>query len=631
MCGIAGYFLKTPIDPQVDQVERFLESIGKRGPDDEGVCLISRGTKTYQSYKTDRTYTALGTLPHIQNSRGMKHDLALFHTRYAILDLSEKGHQPFISQDQSCIAIFNGEIYNYIELRQELVSLGVNFRTHCDTEVLVEGYARYKDDFFSKMNGFWAVAIYDREKDSLVLSRDRAGVAPLYYRETSQGLFFSSYIASLIEIDHQKASINEDVQLGFLQTGLKDLDGATYYQEIKSLPEASTVHLSSSKPFVSQAELKKYWSLPSSRLSEQDISFDDALKKFRELLFSAVEIRLRADVKVAFELSGGLDSSSVVAAAASLSKSPLSTYTAKIKGADEEPFARSMLKKYQLDYHVIDRIEDRFIQDYQSFSQLMEEPYDNPNAYTHYQMLKIMKKEGVKVIITGAGGDEVLAGYEASFWPKAYEEWRKEGLGAWLKADWYEFCRRFRTPKNSYGTLKHYLVDSFRKFKPSSGIDHSPHPTKMTTALKYHQEYGRLSFDQQRRFHFIKALLPFYMRSSDHFAMGIPIEHRFPLLDYRLIEFGLQLPISFLFRNGWTKYILRKAMEPYLPSKILWRRQKMGFQFPYCSYFSEHRPTFEPVLMKYFRELPYEDLLKKDPILLWRYLSTSIWMDNNKC
>jgi len=615
MCGIAGYCLNKEVLPSAPLIEGFRKSIRKRGPDDEGVSLISRSKGRFLDYRND-----------------FKHDVALIHSRFAILDLSSKGHQPFVSADQSVVGVFNGEIYNYIELRKELLSLGRNFHTGCDTEVLIEGYAQWRDELWPRLNGFWAVVLFDKKDHSLVFSRDRMGVAPLYYRQTSQGVYFSSYIEPLLEIEGIKVSLNEDAILGFAQTGYKDLEYTTFYAEIKSLPAGSVLRLPCPQANLLDANIKSFWSLPSQRLKEKDISFDEAVKTFRSIFFDAVDIRLRADVKVAFELSGGLDSSSVVAAAAQLNRNRITTYTAKIKNADEEPFARSMLSKYHLDYQVVSQIEDDFAHDCPSFAKLMEEPFDNPNAYTHHHMLKIMEAQGVKVVMTGAGGDEVLAGYEASFWPKAYQEWRAQDLASYFKADWYEVCRRYKTWGKGISTIGNYTKGFLRKLMPGTNKARGVFPDIITKAQGYAAGYKQLFFDQQRRFHFTTALLPFYMRSSDHFTMGIPIEHRFPLLDYRLVDFGLRLPISFLFRNGWTKYILRKSMEPYLPSQIVWRREKMGFQFPFRKYLHQNSYVFSPLLEDCCNAFPclrirggYAALLNQDPVLLWRLISIGLW------
>lgn len=637
MCGIAGYLLKRSRGSVQENMDALMGPLRKRGPDDEGVVLIDTKNRDYKSYCTESTVDPVKHVsPHIIDAGSLiEHDLALFHTRYSIIDLSAGGHQPFASSDGRVIAVFNGEIYNYIELKDELSAMGVSFRTDSDTEVLVEGYRKWENDLWPKMNGFWAVAIYDNVKGELCLARDRIGVAPLYYAETEEGLYFSSYIQSLLNIGGPSFGPYNDVIEGFLQTGIKDHDHTTFYQGIKTVPEASCVRIGSGQCSVSGADVLSFWNLPSRRLKPDELSFDDAVEEYRDIFFRAVELRLRADVKVAFELSGGLDSSSVVAAAAMLKNNDITTYTAKIKGADEEPYARSILKKYPVDYRVLAGIEEDFISDFGGFSNLMEEPYDNPNDYTHNRMLEQMKAEGVHVVVTGAGGDEVFAGYEASFWPKAYREWRSMGGMDFWRADWYEFCRRFKTLKTSCETLRHYFVDAVPRIVNADKKNVPKHMVQ-TAALGHLREYSKMSFHEQSIYHFKVALVPYYMRSSDHFTMGIPIEHRFPFLDYRMVEFGLMMPVSYLFRNGWTKYILRKAMEPYLPRKIIWRRKKMGFRFPYRKFFSKYRIYFKP-LIEDLRKIgvrgygygDYDELLKTDPALLWRILSTAIWVRYN--
>ena len=635
MCGIAGYVLKAPVSHQNrGYIDALVGPIRMRGPDDEGVCLIDRERRFVRSYRTDFTSSKMSHLPHIGDDiRRLAHDAALIHTRYSIIDLSEGGHQPFVSQDGSIIAVFNGEIYNYVELREELVAKNVRFLTSSDTEVLVEGYRIWGNDLWNKMNGFWAVVLYDVRSDELVFSRDRIGVAPLYYRELPEGLFFASLIQCLIDISPTDIEMDEDVVEGFVQTGIKDHDHSTFYRQIRCLPSLTTLTLRRGQFLLREGEARKYWDFPARRLGAGDISFNEAVGRYRDIFFNAVDVRLRADVKVAFELSGGLDSSSVVAAAAVLKRNDITTYTVSIKGADEEPYARAMLERYPLDYHVLKHLEGDFKSECRAFAKIMEEPYDNPNAYSHHCMLRRMKSEGVSVVITGAGGDEVLAGYESSFWPKAYEELRQMGL-VWT-AEWYEFCRRFKTLRRTGETLSHYLLDVpgylRRRLLPDEPVQAGSSVT--TAAGNYRKSYGRLSFHEQALYHFRVALVPFYMRSSDHFTMSIPIEHRFPLLDYRMVELGLQIPIPYLFKGGWTKYLLRKAMEPYLPEKIVWRRKKMGFAFPYRHYFTQHADVFEPQWNQYHnrgiltdRPGSYRDLLKIDPVKLWRTLSTAIWL-----
>ncbi|MBF0483486.1 MAG: asparagine synthase (glutamine-hydrolyzing) [Candidatus Omnitrophica bacterium] len=633
MCGIAGYILKQPQNLNEEILEKLLFPIRKRGPDDEGIHLINRFNTTNYPYSTVKSSPELPRyLPLITKKNAIMHDVAFIHTRYSIIDLSEKAHQPFISADQNIIAIFHGEIYNYLELKEKLQQAGVVFRTRSDTEVMVEGYRIWGHEFWNKANGFWAIALYDKRTNEILLCRDRIGVAPLYYRNTPQGLYFSSYLESLIDISPNDLDLNDDTIIGFIQTGIKDHNCSTFYSQIHSIPPASMVVIRPNEHQLQPSQIQHYWYLPQNRWKEKDIDTDRAVKIFQELLFNAVEIRMRSDVPIAFELSGGLDSSSIVAAAALISKKKIKTFTAKISDANEEPLARKMTKKYDLDFNVIQGIENQFSYDYPMFNQLMEEPFDNPNAYTHYQMLNQMKHQHTDVVITGAGGDEVFAGYESSFWSAAYRELNNGNSKQRFHADWHEFCRRYRNIKNTTATFKNYLNILLNPLNIKNKTDKEFQLSNDTKAKQLSLEYPKLNFHQRTLYHFQTALLPFYMRSSDHFTMGIPIEHRFPLLDYRIIEFGLRLPITYLFKNGWTKYIIRKSMEKYLPKEITWRRDKMGFKFPYKNYFLKYRNVFKPLLeditrldpsLKYWNN--YEKLLQYDPVLLWRVLSVIIW------
>lgn len=640
MCGIAGYFVKTPFKDCCENIHLLFKSIRQRGHDDEGICLISRETKLKKFYRTDVTLPGLSLgLDHINYKQSIiTHDVGLIHTRYAIIDLTEGGHQPFISQDSSIVAIFNGEIYNYIELKSELSALGIQFRTSSDTEVLVEGYRIWKDRLWSKLNGFWAVALYDSNSNSIVLSRDRLGVAPLYYREMADGFYFSSSIQSLVDIDPDSIEVDKDIVLGFIDTSMKDFDNLTCYSKIKSIPPATVVTFQSGQYKLENSRPNQYWDIPKSRLNAKDISFDEAVLRFRETFFNAVEIRLRADVKVAFELSGGLDSSSVVAAAAIIRNNDISTYTIKVPDQNEEPYARSILEKFPIDYRVLSDPEESFLVDARSFSEIMEEPYHSPNIYTHYRMRKMMKSQSVSVVLAGAGGDEVLSGYEGEFWPKAFTD-LKSNDQLW-HAFRYEVARKFMTLSRTRRTIRYYGLMPLRFIRNSFGggrniSNHQERESQIASRAAYYKRlYGELTFHEQTKYHFKVAMLPYYLRSNDHFTMAIPLEHRFPFLDYRIVEMGLRMPTSYLFKNGWTKYILRKAMQPYLPEKILWRKEKMGFPFPYRRFLSINRSTFEPLLKKLgdvgipmhvFGD--YDLLLKTNSTQLWRIVSTALWLE----
>lgn len=496
------------------------------------------------------------------------------------------------------------------------------------------------------------MALYDFNDNSIILSRDRLGVAPLYYRETQRGFYFSSSIQSLIDIEPSTITIDPDTTLGFIQTSIKDIEESTCYSYIKSFPPSTALKIRTGAYKFTDGVRKQYWRLPTLRYNIKDISFTEAVSRFRKTFFNAVDIRLRADVKVACKLSGGLDSSSITAVAAMIRHNDITSYTIKVPEVNEEPYASTLTIKYPIDYRVISDPEYTFLSDAPAFTRLMEEPYHSPNIYTHYKMRETMKQQGVSVVLSGAGGDEVLAGYEAAFWPQAYVDLANNGhLSHALQ---YEVRRMFMTPERSRVTIRNasrnvsrksrkviryyglrplrYIRDRFfGKTRNGAPLNSEPH-TELR-AVYYKQIYKSLSFHEQAIYHFKVANLPYYLSSNDHFTMAIPLEHRFPFLDYRIVEFGLQMPSSYLFKNGWTKYILRKAMEPYLPKKILWRKDKVGFPFPFHRFLAANRHAFEPLLrnlkgnatpINEFTD--YNLLMKSNPLKLWRLVSTALWL-----
>jgi asparagine synthase (glutamine-hydrolysing) len=633
MCGIAGYVRRAE-SSGVTEALVMLESIRPRGPDDEGASLIGRGERTHLAFRTSKTDPgAVPGAPHLHEGTSRLHDVALLHTRYSILDLSPAGHQPFENPSGSIVAVFNGEIYNFIELRQELQALGVPFRTASDTEVLVQGYACWREGLWARLNGFWAVALYDRETATFVLSRDRLGIAPLYYRETPQGLYFASQIRCLLAIKPAITAPDAEAVGRFISTGIKDDQSRTLYREIRSLAPGVSVSLPPGASRLDEGVEHRFWSLPAARLRESELSFDDAVRSMRELLFGAVELRLRSDVPVAFELSGGLDSSSIVAVAAHLRSNRITSFTIRVPEQNEEPFARAILERYPIDYRVLESPEDSFMHDADAFTRLMEEPYHSPNIYTHYQMRLRMKAEGVSVVLSGSGGDEVVAGYEHLFWRRAAEEMRRERRG-WDVAR-YSAAQLLhsRHPGRRIATEVYWGTRArvIRALKSVRGrfVRSAPRQVPPRSA----DAYRDLGFHEQSLYHFRVALLPYYLRSNDHFTMAIPLEQRLPFLDYRIVELGLRVPAAYLFHAGWTKYLLRRAMEPYLPKRIVWRRTKMGFPFAYRPFLTAHRLRFES-LLPILRRVgigeevwgDYDHLLER-PRDLWRLVSTALWLE----
>lgn len=636
MCGIAGYVRVEPDEFSESRLRSLLGPIRPRGPDDEGVWLGNRRTGDSRDIRTRRTAgeAAAGSPSLGDPGARFDHDVALLATRYAVMDRSVAGHQPFVGADGTVVGVLNGEIFNHPVLREEMEAAGLRFRSRSDVEVLVEGYRRWGHELWPRLNGFWAVALYDARRRRVVLSRDRLGIAPLYCRHVDERLLFASRISPLLTAGATRPAMDRDVVRGFVETGLKDFDERTCWRSVRSLEPGVVVELGPGQAGLDTGRRRRIWHFPENSLSTDDLSLEEAVDGFRERFFDAVRIRLRSDLDVAFELSGGLDSSATVAAALAQGGDPV-TYTLKVPEADEEPIARSMLDRHALDYRVQDYDHAAFVEEADSFARIMEEPYQSPNVYAHFNLLRRMKEDGFGVVLTGSGGDEVLAGYEHDFWPAARQRLFETGHG--MQARRCGLFFKFGSLARTRRTVR-WLTRSWTggpDDEPAAGSrEGTDGPEALTPAERLRRGYGKLGFRGRRLYHFQRGHLPYYLLADDHFSMSIPVETRTPFLDHRVVEWGLRLPAGYLFRWGYTKYVLRKAMEPYLPREILWRREKLGFPVPLTRFLRDHEPAlsdvFRHVRGEHLPWLPvdgsYRSVMEEDPQRLWRICSTGLWL-----
>jgi len=642
MCGIAGYVLNFPATAPFAFLEAQLEPLRARGPVDEGVCLVLRNRRSVIELSSDRTVPAARSdRPHLGSEAGRAaHDLALFHTRFPVRGGDASVHQPFVSRDGGVVGVLDGAIYNHVELRDQLRGLGVEFRGSSEVEVLVEGYRVWGDDLWTELNGRWAAALYDARSRTLTLSRDRLGITPLYLRETDEGMFFSSLITPLRDVDPSGTRINESTLRGFIEVGLKDFGAATCSRSIRALPAANLLSLGPTAPAEGVDELCSYWTAPDRSYTPQDIPFQEAVTSIRDTLFDAVALRLRADAPLAFELSSGMDSSSVVAAAAASHSHELITYTLTYPGSNEEPLARRMAEHFSLDYRVLNSDEPELIGQAESFAERMEEPYHAPNVFTHFRMRERMKADGIDVALCGSGGDAIFAGDDTLFWPAARRELKALGYDrqALVGEAFFRLGTWPRARDTLWATMKwpKRVVVRWLRERTGDGAGAADPPVPKggdSQAARLFRGYGDLSFLQQRRFDLEVGPHLHYAVTDDRFTMSIPLEQRNPMLDHRLVELGLSLPAAYMFRNGWTKYVLRKAMEPFLPKRVVWRRKKMGFPLRLRPLLRSNRAFLAPLVDEVvatgvLASAPpaYDDLVQADPARLWRICSTGLWL-----
>jgi asparagine synthase (glutamine-hydrolysing) len=627
MCGIAGLIDLSgrPVEPAL--LRAMADVIHHRGPDDEGYLLIEHSSGRHTRYCGPASPSPLqAALPHIgAASAEGRCDIGLAHRRFSIIDLSPAGHQPLFSDDDSCCVVFNGEIYNYIELRAELAQQGVRFRSQSDTEVLINAYRAWGTDCFRRFNGFWALALYDFRKRQLILSRDRLGKKPLYWTRRGSRLYFASEIKSLLQVPEIAAArkVNETAAWHWCVDGRRDLEFSTLFDGISSFPAASWTVVDESFP----QNTVIFWEVPRERLREKDIGIPEATRLVRETLDDAVRIRLRADVPLAIELSGGIDSSTVLALAARHHPERLTTYTVKYPDArwDEEPFARSVASRYNVDYRVLEPDLGGFWRQLLAFTYLQEEPYHSPNMHVSQVIWRLMRVDGTKVTLTGAAGDELFAGYAAYYWKAQIENL--------LRGRWGHLVDNAR---HWTDRPPHLLMGFMRELVAALGIrplvrwikeaipalDNQFIRGVATPARQYHH----VMLSAWLREETVNTLIPYWLRSGEKNYMGIPFEARCPFLDYRVVEVATRLPTTYLLRHGWHKWILRKAMEELLPQDVVWRRVKMGFPYPYERFYQSYREVIDTILAT--ARNPYVDLSRPERLREnWRALSFLLWYE----
>jgi asparagine synthase (glutamine-hydrolysing) len=629
MCGIAGI-----VDLDGRAVEPALllamnEAIAHRGPDDEGYVLIDQRSSSVRQYAGQTSQVDVrGRLPLIGSGQPRdRHNIGLGHRRFSIIDLSSAGHQPFLSSKTGNCLAFNGEIYNYLELRDELIANGFVFQTRSDTEVLLAAYEQWGTNCFERLNGFWAVALYDAKRHFLLLSRDRLGKKPLYWTRIGNRLYFASEIKALLRVPevYRSRRVNERSVSDWLVYDVKDLDSATFFGGVESLPAGSWVIVDESFPL----RATQFWKVPEDRVGESDISIPEACRKLREVCEDAVRIRLRSDVPLSVELSGGLDSSVVLALAARVHSGKITSYTVRFPDEkfDEEPFARLVGKRYGVDYRVIDYPPENFWQQILPFTALQEEPYHSPNMHTSQMIWSQMRASGTKVLLSGAGGDENFGGY-----PIYFNSHQRENLLTGRVDRYLRNALLNSETESKISSLSAPVVDLIKE-----GIKHYA-PASLVRRLRRedwpYYFLGRrnvrslypMTASQALHRYMTNLLMPYWMRSGDKVTMGMPVEPRCPFLDFRVVELAFRLPVSYLIRDGWRKWIVRKAMEDVLPKEVVWRKKKMGFPFPYERFQRESDGIMNSILDRSsnpFLDLRHRPALKAN----WKAMSFILWYE----
>ncbi|WP_027720761.1 asparagine synthase (glutamine-hydrolyzing) [Maridesulfovibrio zosterae] len=632
MCGIAGFFA-TSTDSSIsqDEIRKMTYAIRHRGPDDSGCLLIDKKTGETILFHDDEVGPGPGY-----------GQVAFGHRRLSILDLSVRGQQPMGHHETGVWLTFNGEVYNYVELSKELESLGHHFETTTDTEVVVKAYVEWGEDCFRRFNGMWALALYDPRSDKLILSRDRFGKKPLYYYNSGKHILFSSEIKSLLTHSGTPKEVNESKLVDYAGRHYRYVDdnSESFFKNINQVPKGHILTVTGQ----GRSELKKYWDINyepdfSAKHSEQDI-----VAMFRNLLEDAVRIRLRSDVPVGCMLSGGMDSTSITCMAAEHSTN-MHTFSG-VTGSgcyDESEYINLVAEKANSKHKYIYPDPGEMFSTLKEMMSFHDEPICTVTWYCTYVIIREIAKEGIPVILTGHGGDELLAGYWDHYHYN-FDDIRSEGkddsyeMKAWLdnhNRDPNE-CVREKKFIESLKANRRIALDKFSQYTSCLS-------KKITGDVEKKIECPEFGGELTKRLYLemFNETIPASLRAEDRNMMAFSIENRVPFLDYRLADLCFNLGNEYKIRNGLGKWLLREAMKGILPEKVRTRKDKAGFIAPFDNWIrNENREQMEELINassyvnediydhKSLRSLYDRHLSGEDHYMFfWQYINLNIWYD----
>jgi asparagine synthase (glutamine-hydrolysing) len=571
MCGIAGILRrKTTPEELAGQISGMLATLRHRGPDDSGYVIEEISEDVL---------------------------LGLGHVRLSILDLTPRGHQPMISPCGRYILIYNGEIYNYIEIRKELGDDPILSISEGDTAVVLAALARWGTDSFRHFNGMWALAFYDRLTRRLVLSRDRMGVKPLYLYYDDQEIIFASEIKAILQACRKRFRLDRNVVARYLIQSITDGQEDTFFEGIIQFPPACFAEINLQDPSGEVPCFTRFWKHPYELETIISSHSEPTEEEIRDTFIDAVKIRLRSDVPVGVLLSGGLDSSSIVGAAKTaggLENLQILSVVSKDPEINEEPFIDMMAHyagceviKFWVDFRpgeMLDQLSDACWYN--------DQPLTGFASIAHRNLMRLASENGVTVILTGQGSDEQLAGYNKFLYFYLFDCFRNMRWGymaemllgcLWNGTILSEF--KLREAKRYLPWFRNHLANTYWGPKLSD-----------TELLRT----GLANSYREREWRDIRHLsLPMLLHHEDRMSMSWSREMRVPFMDYRLVELLAKVNPSRKLRHGWSKAVFRQAISGLIPTSIQWRRDKKGFKIPEEKWIrNEFQPKFQDTFEK---------------------------------
>ena len=592
MCGIAGIVVTTDLAESAGLLARMSQRIGHRGPDDVGYLQWAPGRDVVSGREPQPASACT---------------VGLAHRRLAVLDLSEAARQPMSTGDGRFHLVFNGEIYNFVELRQQLEDAGAGFRSRGDTEVLLAAFARWGPDSLRRLVGMFALAVLDVQKRTLFLARDFFGIKPLYYTRWRHGFAFASEIKALLELPGVGRRANPARLYDYIRFGLTDHGDQTMIDGIRQLPPAGFLEIPLDAPGDPQVDC--YWN--PDQVGRADLSLDEAAARLRELWFDNVRLHMRSDVPVGAALSGGIDSSAIVVAMRHLMGRKLELHTfhyaAGAGDIDEESYAELAARTAGATAHAVRAGAGDLIDSLDELIDSQDEPFGSTSIFAQRCVFAAAARRGIKVMLDGQGADEILGGYRYFTASRAATLLRR---GSWLEA-WRLLARARELPPSGQApplplhaaglllpkslhaaamkAIGQDLMPEWLDAEWFARHDVALRPPRQADGPEYLREQLWLATRQ--------TSLPELLRYEDRNSMAFSIESRVPFLTPELVEFVLSLPEQYIVGpDGTSKRVFRAAMRGLVPDEILDRKDKIGFATPERAWLAELRHWVTDVL-----------------------------------
>jgi len=659
LCGIAGIVSKTErIDPF--QVKKMLVTLKHRGPDDEGylfatrdkICIAGGDDTPAEVWKCKANHTPSIHINHVKNT----YNIVLAHRRLSIIDLSPLGHQPMSYDNGKLWIVFNGEIYNYIELREGLRKKGYSFITNTDTEVVLASYKEWGFECLSKFNGMWAFVIYDKNKDILFGARDRFGVKPFYYFLNKDYFIFASEIKSLLTLPFIEKKINGRAVFDYLVFGWQEMEEEGFFKDIFELfPSYAFVYNISNGSF-------KKWKYYTLKYIDKWEKFDNRnLTKYtqmtKNLIFNAISLRLRSDVPVGTCLSGGLDSSTIVCVINNFllrqnisqigDRQKVFTASYDLKSVDESKWAKVVVNATNTEWYRTYPKAEELLNDIEDLVYYQEIPFGSTSIYAQYRVMKLAKENGIKVLLDGQGGDELFTGYSAYYRAFFAEIIKNLDIKSFIN----EFNGLKNSPINSISLIVSLMKLLGVKILPSYFgnliLQRLRKENKYINKDFWIENKRRLEKIKERDVSSLNKMLYEYMTKSslkvllkyeDRNSMRFSIEARTPFADdIDLIEYVFQIPSNYKIYNGWSKFLLRETMSGILPEEIRLRKDKIGFATPEYFWLVKIKDELKEYFTDDLKDCINVDMLLKDwddvferqnkyeVIHIWKFINLAIW------